>query len=315
MIGSIFFGVLALVFALQSKTTYTAKATLYPLTSQNESSLTSATLSGILGLGDAPKSFSSEATINIVELALSRNVLENVSSVKLSDFDNKTIGSLLIEEYNANKSWYAKKIPATSDSAQNAVTGGQLLKEFVTAKLNRNGLLELYYSGNNKKMISPVATVLIEKISAFYINLKTQKALADYKFAASKVDSFQNLISALDASAISIQKKSLFTNPAQLEFNTPIQNSSIEKTRVLRQREMSINNRDEAGYKLQKATPIISILDKPLPPFETSKRSPIAFFIIGFILGAIITTLLLTAGMMYQVTKAELYKKILLEKN
>ncbi len=35
-------------------------------------------LQGILGLSDAPKSFSSEATINIIELAQSRRIRESV---------------------------------------------------------------------------------------------------------------------------------------------------------------------------------------------------------------------------------------------
>jgi hypothetical protein len=303
-----------MVYALQSKPTYTAKATLYPLTSQNESSLTSATLSGLLGLGDAPKSFSNEASINIVELALSRNVLEKVAASRLPNFENKTIGVLLIEEFNSNKIWFSKKKYENNDSLQNAVTGGQLLKKKIVARMNRNGLLELFYSGTNKNLISPIATVLIEKISTFYINLKTQKALADYKFAGSKVDSFEKVINSLDEGAVSFQKNILFTKPSQLEFSIPAQNKTFEKSRVLRQREISINNRDEAGYKLQKATPIISILDKPLPPFETSKNSPIAFFIIGFILGAIIVTLFLSTGMIYQVVKAEFHKKLMLDK-
>ncbi|RYF88752.1 MAG: hypothetical protein EOO03_07685, partial [Chitinophagaceae bacterium] len=44
---------------------YTAKATVFPLTASNESP-TSSAISTLLGGGDAPKSFSQDASINIV---------------------------------------------------------------------------------------------------------------------------------------------------------------------------------------------------------------------------------------------------------
>ena len=292
------------------RTTYTAKTTLFPLTTPTDNAISSNMLSGILGLSDAPKTFSNEATINIIELALSRSIRESVALTKLTQFQNKTIAELLVMDKNDHQGLFGKPIVFSTDSTTLSVAGGEILKPSINAKMSKNGVLELYYTGTRMELVSPISNVLIDKLSAFYIELKRRKALDDYNFTLDKIDSLQRMINKVDRTAISMQQTTMFTPNDLLEYNIPKSNISAEKTRILRQRDMYINNRDEAVWRLQKVTPIISVLDKPTAPFDVVKPSVILYLLIGFILGSIISITIVISGLLYRFAKSELYKSV-----
>lgn len=292
------------------RTTYTAKTTLFPLTTPTDNAISSSMLTGILGLNDAPKSFSNEATINIIELALSRSIRESVALTRLSQFQNKTIAELLLLDENDHRGLFGKPIIISTDSIALSIEAGEILKPAINAKMSKNGVLELYYTGAQKELVSPIANVLIDKLSAFYIQLKRRKALDDYNFTLDKIDSLQRMINKVDRTAISLQQTSMFTPNDLLEYNIPKSNISAEKTRILRQRDMYINNRDEAVWRLQKVTPIISVLDKPTAPFDVVKPPIILYLLIGFILGSILTIIIIISGLLYRFAKSELCKSV-----
>ena len=292
------------------RTTYTAKTTLFPLTSPTDNAISSNMLSGILGLNDAPKTFSNEATINIIELALSRSIRESVALTKLPQFKNKTIAELLLLDKNDHIGLFDKQPVVSTDSTILAIEGGEILKPAINAKMSKNGVLELYYTGTQKELVTPISNVLIDKLSAFYINLKRRKALDDYNFTLDKIDSLQRMINKVDRSAISMQQTTMFTPNDLLEYNIPKSNISAEKTRILRQRDMYINNRDEAVWRLQKVTPIISVLDRPTAPFDVITPSIILYLLIGFILGSIIAITIIISGLLYHFVKGEFYRSV-----
>jgi uncharacterized protein involved in exopolysaccharide biosynthesis len=308
--AGILFAVLAFMYANTKRTTYTSKATLFPLLSPSDNTISNSMLQGILGLNDAPKSFSSEATINIIELAQSRRIRESVVMTRLPEFDNKTVGEILIETINEQQPFYASSIELPKDSVSLAIKASEILKPDINAKMNKNGVLELYYTGIKEKYITPVSNVIAEKLSKFYVDLKRQKALDDYNFTLDKIDSLQKMINTIDKQAIGMQQRTMFTPPELLEYAIPKENVVSEKTRILRQRDMYINNRDEAVWRLQKVTPIIAMLDKPTAPFDVKKQPVILLTIIGFIAGCFLGMLILIGGLIYRYGKDEIYKSI-----
>ena len=313
-ISALLFAGLSFFILGNKRTTYTAKTTLFPLTSPTDNAISSNMLSGILGLNDAPKTFSNEATINIIELALSRSIRESVASTKLSQFKNKTIAELLLLDKNDHLGLFDNPIVISTDSTTLSIEGGEILKPAINARMSKNAVLELYYTGTQKELVTPISNVLIDKLSAFYIDLKRRKALDDYNFTLDKIDSLQRMINKVDRSAISMQQTTMFTPNDLLEYNIPKSNISAEKTRILRQRDMYINNRDEAVWRLQKVTPIISVLDKPTAPFDAVKPSIILYLLIGFILGSIVSIAIIISGLLYRFVKDEMYKSIFGEK-
>ncbi len=311
IICGIVLAILLFFYAKSKRPVYTAKATVFPLTTPSENSLSTSTLSGILGIeGVAQKSFSSEASINIVELTLSKNVRQKVAATKLPQLSNKTVTELLVQDFNDHKSFLEKTIKLPADSEAVTIVGSELLKDAITAKMSKNGVLELYFSSADKALITPVTNIIIDKLSQFYIDLKISKALADYNFTVNKIDSLQGMLNVVDKKAVVMQNKTFFTPLDKLEYGLPKENLSMEKNRVLKQRDLSVNNREEATWRLQKATPIISVLDKPTEPFTEAKSSSIIFGIIGFIAGSLICAIFLVGGLIYKYAKSEIYKSI-----
>jgi hypothetical protein len=305
--------ILACLFFLTAKRTkaeYTSKSTVFPLTNPSDNALTSGTLSTLLGISDAPKSFSGEASINIIELALSRNVREAVSAARIPEKGNKMVAELLAQEINTKKSFFEKKILLPNDSASLVVLGEKLLMPNIAAKINKNGVLELYFSSTDSGLVQPISEMLISKISQFYIDLRIAKASADYNFTLLKIDSIQKVIDEIDRRAINLQNTTLFTPAGHLEYDIPKENLGDEKLRAGHEKDISVNNREEALWRLQKATPIIATLDRPHPPFDVQKPSAIIYSIIGFVLGSVIAALILISGLLFRFVKSEIHKTI-----
>ena len=109
----------------------------------------------------------------------------------------------------------------------------------------------------------------------------------------------------LDWGIVLLQNSTYFTKD-NLEYSLPKENLAVEKERLIKQREAGINNRDEALWRLQKVTPIIATLDKPAPPFQVEKKSPILWTLIGSVIGVILTTLFVLRNILLTYVKSEL---------
>lgn len=305
IIAGIVGAALMFLYAKKINPVYTARATVFPLNATPDNSSATSALTSMLGISETPKSFSQEASINIVELAQSRNTREAVAMQRMPEFGNRRLASLLIEDYNKNKESFEPAIKESQDTALLAATGGNLLKPDFFAKINKNGILEITYTSKNINLVSPVSYQFIEKISEFYKELKIKKAKLDYDFTINKIDSLEKVLEGFDKKAIHMANTTLFVAPEKIEYQIPKENLVNEKERVSRQRDASANNREEALWRLQKQTPIIAILDKPDPPFDIKKPSSVIYASIGFILGMIVMVLISISGLLYRYTKDE----------
>jgi hypothetical protein len=171
-------------------------------------------------------------------------------------------------------------------------------------------MLVLTYTGRSENMIKIISYGFIEKISQFYIDLKREKAKRDFEFATSKVDSLRRVMNAKDYQLIAIDKRTLFTNTTKLEYRVPTENLLADKQMIRSQYAQAVGNQQNAAYKLQKATPLIKVLDKPEPPYDSQMKSPKLYGIIGFIAGLILTIGLLLSGLLFRFVKLEANKAI-----
>ena len=308
--GGLLFAALFFLYARSIKPVFTARASVFPLTASNDNSASSSALSSILGISDAPKSFSQEASINIVELALSRSTREAVALERIPELNNRTIAEILIDNYNKTKPFFGSSIKVPTDEASLAATGGMLLKGGITAKINKNGILEITYSNTNSAIIAPISYKFIDKLSAFYKDLKIKKAQLDYDFTIKKIDSLDVVLNSFDKKAIQLSNTTLFVPTEKIEYSIPKENLANQKEWVTRQRDASASNREEALWRLQKVTPIIATLDKPDPPYEVQKPSSVLYGAIGFFLGCIIMIFVFLSGLLYRYGKNEVSKAI-----
>jgi isoleucyl-tRNA synthetase len=311
VIIAIVFGGLFYFIAKQGVVVYTSKSTVFPLNSSNENASSSA-ISNLLGLSDAPKSFTGEASINIVELAGSRRTREAVASARIPAMKNKTVAELLMEERNTHIGFMQNEPVNINkmDSAALINTGSSMLRGAFSAKINKNGILELYYSNSNQKIVREVSYIFIQKLSEFYIDLKKKKAQIDFEFAVKKADSLLNVLNILDKRQIQLDESTFFTNEELKRFSLPKINIVNDKQTVQSQYYYAVNNRESAAYKLQKETAIIEILDKPEGPYDAVGKSTKLYTIIGMLLGAFIGVILISWKIINKYLGEELNKAL-----
>lgn len=291
--------------------TYSTRATVFPLTSSTESnSSASAAISQLLGGGESAKSISQEASISIVDIATSRNTRGAVVMMRLPEFGNKTIAELLIENFNKNKKFYIPALKIPKDTVLLAAMGGDILDVDFSAKPLKSGILEITYSNTNPDLISPITYAMINKISQFYIDLKIKKAKQDYDFTLRKIDSLQQVLNTYDQRAVVMANTTRFVPNNNIEYSIPKENLITKKQVALGQWQAVTNNREQALWRLQKATPIISILDKPERPFDKIKPSALIYAVGGFILGLIMVIGLLIVPIFYKYMGHEMNKAI-----
>lgn len=310
IVSSLFFAAVLAVYALKTPVTYTATATIFPLTAGNDNNATSA-LSALFSGGDnSNNSFTDEASVNIIELALSRATRDEVASMKDPSGGNKTIATLLINDINNHRSFLESKIVVPSDSFSLIAEAAKILKQGLTATINQNNSFVLTYTGRSPELVRTISYGFIDKISRFYIDLKREKAKTDFDFATGKVDSLRAVMNSKDKQLIAIDKTTLFTNTDKMEFKVPTENLITEKQMLRQQYAVAVANQQNAAYKLQKATPVMKVLDYPEQPYEVQKRSSLIYGVIGFLIGLLLSAVFFTFRLLIRYTKEEANKAI-----
>ena len=296
--------------AKQSVLLYTAKSTVFPLNGTSETSPGS-TISSLLGLGEGTKSFTGDASINIVELANSRRTREAVAMERIPFLQNKTVSELLMQENNRHTGFMQNTvIEIPKDSLSKINIASNLLKAAFSAKINKTGILELYVTNSSPELVREVSYIYIDKLSEFYINLKKKKAQIDFEFAVKKADSLFLVLNRLDRRAVALDESTFFTNESLKRYNLPKINLGQDKATVQSQYYYAVNNRESAAYRLQKETPIIELLDKPEQPYDTAQKSAFTYSIIGALLGLVMGFLLVSWKVINKYMAEELNKAI-----
>lgn len=309
IISAIICGGALVFYASQKPVTYTSTASIFPLTSGSDNGSTSV-LSALMGTSDNSKSFSDDASINIIELAQSRTTREEVASIRVPEKGNKTIAELLVEDINQHRGFMEPEIKMPPNEYALITWAGNILKGGLVASINKNNSFVLTYTGRSPELVRTISYGFIDKISTFYIDLKREKAKRDFEFATSKVDSLRSVMNSKDNQLIAIDKRTMFTNTAKLEFRVPAENLLADKQMIRQQYATAVANQQNAAYKLQKATPVIKVLDKPEPPYSVQNKSPMLFGSIGFFVALVLVALLLVSGILIKYLKEETHRAL-----
>lgn len=298
------------IYALRTPKTFTSTAIIFPLTAGNDNSANSSVLGALMGAADIGKSFTDENSVNIVELAQSRTTREEVARTIIPEKGNKTIAQLLLEDYNSNKSLLESGIHIQPDDPYLFNWASGVFEGNLNANITKTSSFQLNYTGRSPELVRLVSYAFIDKISQFYIELKREKAKRDFEFASQKVDSLRGVMNGKDAKLIAIDQQSLFTNTSKLQFRVPTENILADKQMLRAQYANAVANQQNAAYKLQKATPVIKVLDSPDPPYRSTTKSPLIYGAIGFIAGFLGISLLFSMPLLLSYLKFELAKLI-----
>ncbi|CAN5303723.1 hypothetical protein BH20BAC1_BH20BAC1_21400 [soil metagenome] len=296
-------------YARQQPSTYTSKSSIFPLNSTADNTPGTSALNVLLGT-EATKTFAEEASVNIIELAQSRTTREEVAAIRDSALYNKTIAELLEEDFNNHRGWFEDKMEEFKNDHDRMTWAGEKLKEGLTANINKNNTLVLTYTGRSSEVVRAVSYGFISKISQFYIELKREKAERDFIFANNKADSLRRVMNGKDQRLISMDKRTLFTNTTKLEYRVPTENLLADKQMIRQQYAQAVANQQNAAYKLQKATPLIRVLDKPDPPYDMNRKSSMVYGIIGILACAVVASVFIVSGLLLFFAKQEINKNL-----
>lgn len=295
--GGILIAALMYVYAYTRPAEYKVKSTVFTLTAAPDNASTK--LSEIFGGGNV-KSPTDEANISIEEVGKSRKTRGAVVSVRLPQYGNKMIAEVLINLYNKNRSFFKPVLEIPKSDSDIINTGINLIQPQYIIKFGKTGVLDVSFTSTDKNLLIPVEYLLIDKVSQFYKELTTEKANADYKFVQSKVDSFEYVLRSYDRQLIHMSTTTLFVPENRLEYSIPKANLYNNKSRVLGQRNGAAANREEALWRLQKVTPLIKILDKPVVDDIPIKPSSKLYALAGFFIGCFLFSIIFIAGLVYR---------------
>ena len=312
--GALIFSAVFIIYALKTPMTYTSTATIFPLTASSDNSSASSALSALFSGGDNNQSFTNDASVNIVELALSRTTREAVAAIRDSSHGNKTIAELLIIDINDHRGFLEAETPLPSNEEAMITMAVQILKDGLSASINKNNSFVLTYTGRSPELVKMISYGFINKISVFYIDLKREKSKRDFEFATSKVDSLKHIMNAKDNQLIAIDKRTLFTNTSKMEFRVPTENLITDKQMLRQLYAVAVANQQNAAYKLQKATPVIKVLDYPDAPYDVQNKSPLVYGMIGFFIGLVLTAVYASLKLLIRYVREEASRAIYGEK-
>ncbi len=298
-------------YAKSKPVVYSTIASLYPLTA-NDNSKGGNLISALTGGGgsDMSSGLSQEASIGLEDLANSRSTREAVILEKIPAFNNRTIASLLIENENKYISFFETKLAMPTNEVDLKGLGVDLLSKYLTAKTNKSGLFIISFSSTSSELLTPVTRTMVEKVTNFYTELKIKKAKSDFDFTDTKIDSLKREMNSYDRKAVRLNNTTMFTSPDKIEYTIPKENLINDKTLIVGIYNGASNNREEALWRLQRATPILAVLDEPEPPYGSIAPSTKLYAMGGFILGCLLGILIFLADILYKYSKLQVNNAI-----
>lgn len=313
LLGGILMAVSMYLYAKKIPIIYSAKSTVFPLTASADNNSAASKITELMGGNKGGKTISEEANVNIEEVGRSKKTREAVVGERLPEFENKKIAQILVDKYNSNRNILSSPKFVANNEEELIRKGAEILKDLYTIKFNKNNLLEIIFTNDDKKLVSPVNYKLVDKISKFYIELKIEKAKQDYDFTDKKLDSLENVLNNFDAQRVHLNKTTLFVPKDRMQYSIPKENLEADKIRITLQRNSAAANKEDALYRLGKATPIIKILDTPTEPYDTVAPSKIIYALGGFLLGLILFSILFIVGLVYKYANQQINETIALQ--
>lgn len=268
ILAGILLGLAAYFFFELRPVKFTATSKAYPMNASTGGQITSG-LSSLLGEGSS--NFTNEASINIIDLATSISLSQEIAMSKLPGHGNMTIGETYIRLYNKHKLPWEENIKIPTDPAKLAITGGRMVRSNVFVSITKNGMLQTDVTSTDPTMITPMNYLFLDLISKYYRDLKVSKAQLDFEFSKAKLDSINRVLKMIDAEAIRLNNTTRFVPDDKLEYYIPKENLLTDKSILMSMRGAALNNVEYALWRIQKESPLIKILDYPEPPYSVNR--------------------------------------------
>lgn len=213
----------------------------------------------------------SEDSLSLEDFRFSHNISEDFSNL-----ENKAVKAL-----------HRKFVGSEDDKAM-----------FVSDYDELTGIMNFSFTCSDEKLSIVTVSNLFEKLSKYYIDKSTEKQQYDYDILKEKYDSINYVLASVQYELASFEdsNKNLFRKRDLLRKN---------QLRVDEQKLQFMSGKAEeqlqiAKISLDNKTPFIQVIDMPIGPIKSNNPSLLFYALIGFIIGFIISVLVLSTLKMYK---------------
>ncbi|MBC7508069.1 MAG: hypothetical protein H7320_04860 [Ferruginibacter sp.] len=305
LVASIFC-IIGAVYTSFKKPTYVAEITFALDEGAAQSARTDlSAISEQLGIGpimEAGGVFSS--VTNIVELMKSRLLVEKTLRSKVNLYGKDLFfADFFLDSLSYREKWMKDSqdkfdLRATKKSRQDSLYENNIIRNIYeaiitsTIKIDTKGkgtsIIAVTCVSENELFTKYFLEALIQEVTSFYIDTKTQRAKINVAFLQKRTDSINNAFTSslygkaafTDANINAVRQVATVSGDRQL---TNIQIQKATYTELYRSLEA-------AKTTLMKETPLIQYIDMPILPLKLSMASAFKNSIIGFILGMVLAT-------------------------
>ncbi len=312
--GGLILGLLLGIRAFFSPTSYVATATFYPDTGGQASfgSIKDNPLAFILGGGT--EGAEKEMMVGVLN---SRRLTEDITGDSVIWHGKpRLIADILIESSPKSFSLVGWIIglfqsddgpPTLYQKVYNTAKDLRFRRE---VGIDEQGFISLTFSYTNPEITQLISEKFLEKINAYYQVERTEKARENVSFFISRADSVRQELDKLTAKMAYTLDNNQF-NPRAREVIRQ-QELQIEMEMLSQMYVQLVISKEQAVSQLQKETPVIQVLDPPLPPYDKIKKSTVLNLLLGGILGGMLVAIYLARHML-KADLSELIHTTLLE--
>jgi uncharacterized protein involved in exopolysaccharide biosynthesis len=173
--------------------------------------------------------------------------------------------------------------------SQRIYLAGMHLQNRLQAVINADGFIDMELSVPSPVLIKVLSDKYILALRDYYQNQKTAKAERNLKFFTHRADSIEQELASVNRQVARFFDQSRYRVMAREEV--------IPRELEARQeylKEMYVNlvlSREQAVSQLLEVTPIIQVLDYPMPPYKKESRSIVLAILLGLFAGFLLTSL------------------------
>jgi uncharacterized protein involved in exopolysaccharide biosynthesis len=282
-IGALVMAILMLILAATSTVYYTSRAVFHP--EMPDQSLAASPVSVLMGGGPA-----STPNADITGVLLSRTLSEMVAEDSTRFRGEKVLLGDLIIDNNP-----VPLIPlilslfrSTPDSVSlnsKVITAGSILRRLLLVETDENGYMVMEIRFVDKQIVKQISLTYIEKLEKYYNYQKTLKAQKNLEFYNHRTDSVGKVWQGNNIDLARFYDENRFRILKADEV--PSKEMEARQTMLTQMYRTLMESKEQAVSQLVRDTPIIQILDPPLPPYRREAPSKIIYFILGLILGSL----------------------------
>lgn len=163
---------------------------------------------------------------------------------------------------------------------------------------DKTGIMEISIQSYHEDLSIRIANHLFDELSKFYIEKSIEKQQATFNIVKMKTDSIQDALNAAEFGLAQFKdtNRGLFSKQDQLSESRLKRRVAILSTALAK----ALENKEIADFTLQSKTPFIQVIDRPISPTVTIKKSIFKNLQYGIILGLMAGIIFIILRLLYR---------------